>query len=145
MSSTPFVNINPDYVQQHSFIFLNKSTSNTSLKEVSKTANKAKVISKRQNLDNFSMTSLPRLVDKFPSIPSSSCENNSLKVSFSKYHVTKPNQAGYNKIYKFRRSRSFLFELADLGKNTNKIHLKIHTNDYHMKVPLFLTKKQVEF
>ncbi|PKY63053.1 hypothetical protein RhiirA4_490814, partial [Rhizophagus irregularis] len=67
------------------------------------------------------------LVGKFP-----------LKISFSKFHVTRPNRAGYNKIYEIRRSRSYFFELNDLPTNTNDIHLRIHTNDYHMKsTPIF--------
>ncbi|POG82770.1 hypothetical protein GLOIN_2v1493568 [Rhizophagus irregularis DAOM 181602=DAOM 197198] len=57
----------------------------------------------------------------------------SFDVSFHKFHVTKPNRAGCNKIYEIRRSKSFFFELADPSANTNDIHLKIHTNDYHMK------------
>ncbi|PKK67416.1 hypothetical protein RhiirC2_714136 [Rhizophagus irregularis] len=56
-----------------------------------------------------------------------------LLVSLKKFHVTTPKRTGYNKIYEIRRSRTFLFELADRDLNTNEIHLKIHTNDYHMK------------
>ncbi|POG82363.1 hypothetical protein GLOIN_2v1497862, partial [Rhizophagus irregularis DAOM 181602=DAOM 197198] len=56
----------------------------------------------------------------------------SFDVSFNKFHVTRPNRAGCNKIYEIRRSKSFFFELADSSANTNDIHLKIHTNDYHM-------------
>ncbi|PKK67457.1 hypothetical protein RhiirC2_783479 [Rhizophagus irregularis] len=56
-----------------------------------------------------------------------------LLVSLKKFHVTTPKRTGYNKIYEIRRSRTFLFELADRDSNTNEIHLKIHTNDYHMK------------
>ena len=56
-----------------------------------------------------------------------------LEVSFSKFHVTRPNRAGYNKIYEIRRSKSFLFELADPFASTNENKLIIHTNDYHMK------------
>ncbi|EXX71130.1 hypothetical protein RirG_081260 [Rhizophagus irregularis DAOM 197198w] len=55
-----------------------------------------------------------------------------LLVSLKKFHVTTPKRSGYNKIYEIRRSRSFFFELADHNQNTNEIHLKIHTNDYHM-------------
>ncbi|PKK78336.1 hypothetical protein RhiirC2_770303 [Rhizophagus irregularis] len=60
-------------------------------------------------------------------------KNNPLKISFSKFHVTLPRRSGYNRIYEIRRSRSFFFELDDHPQNTNDIHLKIHTNDYHMK------------
>ncbi|PKY56499.1 hypothetical protein RhiirA4_476834 [Rhizophagus irregularis] len=63
---------------------------------------------------------------------SSPGKNNPLKISFSKFHVTLPRRSGYNKIYEIRRSRSFFFELDDHPQNTNDIHLKIHTNDYHM-------------
>ncbi|CAB4443565.1 unnamed protein product [Rhizophagus irregularis] len=55
-----------------------------------------------------------------------------LEVSFSKFHMTRPNRAGYNKIYEIRRSKSFFFEHADLFANTNEYRLTIHTNDYHM-------------
>ncbi|PKY57644.1 hypothetical protein RhiirA4_478839 [Rhizophagus irregularis] len=71
------------------------------------------------------MTSLknsPSLEKKYP-----------LDVLVQKFHVTRPNRAGYNKIYEIRRSKSFFFELVDQISNTNEIHLKIHTNDYHMK------------
>uniref|UniRef100_U9T2B7 DUF8211 domain-containing protein n=1 Tax=Rhizophagus irregularis (strain DAOM 181602 / DAOM 197198 / MUCL 43194) TaxID=747089 RepID=U9T2B7_RHIID len=60
-------------------------------------------------------------------------KKNTLLVSLKKFHVTTPKRSGYNKIYEIRRSRSFFFELADHNQNTNEIHLKIHTNDYHMK------------
>ncbi|PKC58942.1 hypothetical protein RhiirA1_540776 [Rhizophagus irregularis] len=63
---------------------------------------------------------------------SSPGKNNPLKISFSKFHVTSPRRSGYNRIYEIRRSRSFFFELDDHPQNTNDIHLKIHTNDYHM-------------
>ncbi|RGB34215.1 hypothetical protein C1646_702472 [Rhizophagus diaphanus] len=53
-------------------------------------------------------------------------------VSFKKFHVTKICNSGYNKIYNFRRSKSFFFEIVDQNPNTNDIHLKIHTNDYLM-------------
>ncbi|PKY52749.1 hypothetical protein RhiirA4_470579 [Rhizophagus irregularis] len=56
-----------------------------------------------------------------------------LPVAFHKFHVTRPNRAGCNKIYEIRRSKSFFFELANRVTNTNDIHLKIYTNDYHMK------------
>jgi hypothetical protein len=49
-----------------------------------------------------------------------------------KFHVTKADCKGYNKIYEIKRSRCFFFELADLQSNTNDIHLKIHTNDYYI-------------
>jgi hypothetical protein len=46
--------------------------------------------------------------------------------------VTRIHKAGYNKIYEFRRSKSFFFEIVDHCLDTNEIHLKIHTNDYLM-------------
>ncbi|PKY57365.1 hypothetical protein RhiirA4_428932 [Rhizophagus irregularis] len=55
-----------------------------------------------------------------------------LQVSLKKFHVTKPNRAGLNKIYEIRRSRSFFFELADPNPGTTNIHLKIYTNDYQI-------------
>ncbi|PKY62274.1 hypothetical protein RhiirA4_488479 [Rhizophagus irregularis] len=55
-----------------------------------------------------------------------------LEVSFSKFHVTQPKRAGYNKIYEIKRSKSFFFELADPFSNTNEHQLIIHTNDYHV-------------
>ncbi|PKY49226.1 hypothetical protein RhiirA4_465106 [Rhizophagus irregularis] len=65
-------------------------------------------------------------------ITNSTCIDNSFLISFKKFHVTKIHKAGYNKIYEFRRSKSFFFEIADHNLDTNQIHLKIHTNDYHM-------------
>jgi hypothetical protein len=61
---------------------------------------------------------------------------NSFLVSFKKFHVTHPNQAGSNKIYEINRLKSFFFELADQPQSINDIHLKIYTNDYHMKSTL---------
>ncbi|GET53115.1 hypothetical protein GLOIN_2v1792304 [Rhizophagus irregularis DAOM 181602=DAOM 197198] len=61
-----------------------------------------------------------------------SCENNSFLISFTKFHVTRIHKAGYNKIYEFRRSKSFFFEIVDHNLDTNQIHLRIHTNDYLM-------------
>ncbi|PKY58078.1 hypothetical protein RhiirA4_479686 [Rhizophagus irregularis] len=72
------------------------------------------------------------LVKSFSS-STSSVRKTPLKVSFSKFHVTRSNRAGYNKIYEIRRSKSYFFELGDLPKDTNEIHLRIYTNDYHMK------------
>ncbi|PKB98698.1 hypothetical protein RhiirA5_430949 [Rhizophagus irregularis] len=66
-----------------------------------------------------------------------------LKVSFSKFHVTRPYRAGYNKIYEIRRSRSYFFELDDLPPNTNDLHFKIYTNDYHMKNRLLARKEMI--
>ncbi|EXX65444.1 hypothetical protein RirG_133260 [Rhizophagus irregularis DAOM 197198w] len=76
----------------------------------------------------------PRLLRPIRTIEKSSSpgKNNPLKISFSKFHVTLPRRSGYNRIYEIRRSRSFFFELDDHPQNTNDIHLKIHTNDYHM-------------
>ncbi|CAB4433730.1 unnamed protein product [Rhizophagus irregularis] len=56
----------------------------------------------------------------------------SFSTKYEKFHVTAHHRAGYNKIYNFRRSKSFFFELVDLISDTNQIELKIHTNDYHM-------------
>ncbi|CAB4415368.1 unnamed protein product [Rhizophagus irregularis] len=56
----------------------------------------------------------------------------SFSTKYEKFHMTPHHRAGYNKIYNFRRSRSFFFELVDLISDTNQIELKIHTNDYHM-------------
>ncbi|PKY34752.1 hypothetical protein RhiirB3_395755 [Rhizophagus irregularis] len=63
-------------------------------------------------------------------------KNYPFAVSFKKFHVTKIHKAGYNKIYNFRRSKSFFFEITDQSSNTNDIHLKIHTNDYLMSTAL---------
>ncbi|PKY52188.1 hypothetical protein RhiirA4_469669 [Rhizophagus irregularis] len=62
----------------------------------------------------------------------SEINNTPLLVSFKKFHVTHKQRSGYNKIYECRRSRSFFFELVDQIPDTNDIHLRIHTNDYHM-------------
>ncbi|RGB23151.1 hypothetical protein C1646_729137, partial [Rhizophagus diaphanus] len=59
-------------------------------------------------------------------------KNFSFLVSFEKFHVTKSHRTGFNKIYEFRRSKSFFFEIVDQLPDTNEIHLKIYTNDYHM-------------
>ncbi|RGB30928.1 hypothetical protein C1646_278135 [Rhizophagus diaphanus] len=56
----------------------------------------------------------------------------SFLISFEKFHVTKSHRTGFNKIYKFRCSKSFFFEIVDQLPDTNEIHLKIYTNDYHM-------------
>ncbi|EXX55435.1 hypothetical protein RirG_225430 [Rhizophagus irregularis DAOM 197198w] len=58
-----------------------------------------------------------------------SCKNNSFLISFKKFHVTRIHKSGYNKIYEFRRSKSFFFEIVDHHLDTNQLHLKIHTND----------------
>ncbi|PKC67298.1 hypothetical protein RhiirA1_458629 [Rhizophagus irregularis] len=58
--------------------------------------------------------------------------NNSFLISFKKFHVTRISKAGYNKIYEFRRSKSFFFEIVDHHLDTNQLHLRIHTNDYLM-------------
>lgn len=46
---------------------------------------------------------------------------NSFLVSMKKFHVTKPNRSGYNKIYEIRRSRSFFFELDGDPTNTDEL------------------------
>ncbi|GBC22511.2 hypothetical protein GLOIN_2v1871746 [Rhizophagus irregularis DAOM 181602=DAOM 197198] len=48
------------------------------------------------------------------------------------FHMTAASKADYNKIYKFRRSKSFFFEVVDQIPDTNEIYLKIYTNDHHM-------------
>ncbi|POG57571.1 hypothetical protein GLOIN_2v1791645 [Rhizophagus irregularis DAOM 181602=DAOM 197198] len=58
--------------------------------------------------------------------------DNSFLISFKKFHVTRIHKTGYNKIYKFRRSKSFFFEIVDHHLDTNQLHLRIHTNDYLM-------------
>ncbi|PKY61312.1 hypothetical protein RhiirA4_486118 [Rhizophagus irregularis] len=67
-----------------------------------------------------------------PTHNDSKINNTPFSVSFKKFHVTHKQRSGYNKIYEFRRSRSFFFELVDQIPDTNDIHLRIHTNDYHM-------------
>ncbi|CAB4428172.1 unnamed protein product [Rhizophagus irregularis] len=89
--------------------------------------------------DSLSVVEAP-LPDKLPSFkdyhntrpPSYSNRKYSFSTKYEKFHVTPNHRAGYNKIYNFRRSRSFFFELVDLISDTNQIELKIHTNDYHM-------------
>ncbi|EXX63626.1 hypothetical protein GLOIN_2v1482922 [Rhizophagus irregularis DAOM 181602=DAOM 197198] len=58
--------------------------------------------------------------------------DNSFLISFKKFHVTRIHKAGYNKIYEFRHSKSFFFEIVDHHLDTNQLHLQIHTNDYLM-------------
>ncbi|PKY35562.1 hypothetical protein RhiirB3_456523 [Rhizophagus irregularis] len=58
--------------------------------------------------------------------------DNSFLISLKKFHMTKIHKAGYNKIYEFRRSKSFFFEIVDHHLSTNQLHLRIHTNDYLM-------------
>ncbi|PKK60962.1 hypothetical protein RhiirC2_856548 [Rhizophagus irregularis] len=72
------------------------------------------------HISSISLTTTPPNVD------------NSFLISFKKFHVTKIHFAGYNKIYAFRRSKSFFFEIADHHLDTNQLHLRIHTNDYFM-------------
>ncbi|PKY57746.1 hypothetical protein RhiirA4_479055 [Rhizophagus irregularis] len=71
-----------------------------------------------------------------PSLTTDICSSPSkdftFQISFKKFHVTKIHKAGLNKIYEFRRSRSFFFEIVDHHENTNQLHLRIHTNDYSM-------------
>uniref|UniRef100_U9U2G8 Uncharacterized protein n=1 Tax=Rhizophagus irregularis (strain DAOM 181602 / DAOM 197198 / MUCL 43194) TaxID=747089 RepID=U9U2G8_RHIID len=56
----------------------------------------------------------------------------SFLVFFEKFHMTAASKAGYNKIYEFRRSKSFFFEVVNQIPDANEIHLKIYTNDYYM-------------
>ncbi|PKB98547.1 hypothetical protein RhiirA5_424074 [Rhizophagus irregularis] len=74
---------------------------------------------------------LPTIIVKAP-LPSPILSTFSFLVSFEKFHVTAASKAGYNKIYKCRRSKSFFFEVVDQIPDTNEIHLKIYTNDHHM-------------
>ncbi|PKY50923.1 hypothetical protein RhiirA4_446607 [Rhizophagus irregularis] len=73
---------------------------------------------------------IPLLLPK--DICSSSLKDFTFQISFKKFHVTKIHKAGLNKIYEFRRSKSFFFEIVDHHENTNHLHLRIHTNDYSM-------------
>ncbi|PKY52439.1 hypothetical protein RhiirA4_425276 [Rhizophagus irregularis] len=77
--------------------------------------------------DSTLLTIADTLLDHIPS-PSTF----SFLVSFEHFHVISASKAGYNKIYNFRRSKSFFFEVVDEIHGTNEIHLKIYTNDYHM-------------
>ncbi|CAB4403789.1 unnamed protein product [Rhizophagus irregularis] len=63
---------------------------------------------------------------------SSSTRKYFFSTKYEKFHVTPHHRAGYNKIYNFRRSKSFFFEIVDQISDTNQFDLKIHTNDYHM-------------
>ncbi|PKK69758.1 hypothetical protein RhiirC2_866558 [Rhizophagus irregularis] len=72
------------------------------------------------HISSISLTTTPPNVD------------NSFLISFKKFHVTRIHKAGYNKIYEFRRSKSFFFEIVDHHLDTNQLHLRIHTNDYLM-------------
>ncbi|PKK69762.1 hypothetical protein RhiirC2_780610 [Rhizophagus irregularis] len=47
-------------------------------------------------------------------------------VFFEKFHVTAAFKAGYNKIYEFRRLKSFFFEVVNQIPDANEIHLKIY-------------------
>ncbi|EXX55700.1 hypothetical protein GLOIN_2v1871746 [Rhizophagus irregularis DAOM 181602=DAOM 197198] len=74
---------------------------------------------------------LQTIIIKAPS-PQPILSTFSFLVSFEKFHMTATSKAGYNKIYEFRRSKSFFFEVIDHIPDTNEIHLKIYTNDNHM-------------
>ncbi|PKY28361.1 hypothetical protein RhiirB3_480835, partial [Rhizophagus irregularis] len=63
---------------------------------------------------------------------SSPSKTHIFSTKYEKFHVTPHHRAGYNKIYNFRRSKSFFFELVDHLPDTNQLQLKIYTNDYHM-------------
>jgi hypothetical protein len=54
----------------------------------------------------------------------------SFLVTTKKFHMTNKDRRGYNTIYKFKRSKSYFFELADLHLITNDTTLLLHTNDY---------------
>ena len=84
------------------------------------------------SLHSGTNTSVPSAIPINKNTTSSLENNYPFSVSFKKFHVTKVKKSGYNKIYEFRRSKSFFFEVADQIPNTNEIHLRIHTNDYHM-------------
>ncbi|EXX66250.1 hypothetical protein RirG_125600 [Rhizophagus irregularis DAOM 197198w] len=121
---------NEDYFQQ-----LLNTALNAEIEEVRLEGN---------NIPSISNTPLTPIQDNIPlsspdTVPISENlpkdgKKTTLLVSLKKFHVTTPKQSGFNKIYEIRRSRSFFFELADCNENTNEIHLKIHTNDYHMKM-----------
>lgn len=64
----------------------------------------------------------------------------SFRVSVKKFHVINSDHRDYN-MYGYHHSKSYLFELADIHTDTNQPHLKIHTNDYHIVVPLYLTSR----
>jgi hypothetical protein len=66
------------------------------------------------------------------SLPPHSLLTFSFLVSFEKFHVTAASKAGFNKIYEFRHSKSFFFEVIHQLPDTNEIHLKIYTNDYNV-------------
>ncbi|PKY30980.1 hypothetical protein RhiirB3_448343 [Rhizophagus irregularis] len=74
---------------------------------------------------------LPTTIVKAP-LPPPILSTFSFLVSFKKFHMTAASKADYNKIYKFRRSKSFFFEVVDQIPDTNEIYLKIYTNDHHM-------------
>ncbi|CAB4417787.1 unnamed protein product [Rhizophagus irregularis] len=82
--------------------------------------------------DNFTDYKITTNTPTLSHTPTSQSIDNSFLISFKKFHVTRIHKAGYNKIYKFRRSKSFFFEVVDHCLDTNEIHLKIHTNDYLM-------------
>uniref|UniRef100_U9UNC6 Uncharacterized protein n=1 Tax=Rhizophagus irregularis (strain DAOM 181602 / DAOM 197198 / MUCL 43194) TaxID=747089 RepID=U9UNC6_RHIID len=59
-------------------------------------------------------------------------KNYIFSTKYEKFYMTPHHRASFNKIYNFRRSKSFFFELVDQLPNTNQLQLKIYTNDYHM-------------
>ncbi|RGB32681.1 hypothetical protein C1646_669974 [Rhizophagus diaphanus] len=73
----------------------------------------------------------------------------SFQISFQKFHVTKTQKAGLNKIYEFRRSRSFFFEDTTVTttlprKSEDTVERKNHmtklnqqAKDWNMNVPLY--------
>ncbi|EXX71993.1 hypothetical protein RirG_073580 [Rhizophagus irregularis DAOM 197198w] len=85
-------------------------------------------------LTEDSLSDTPSFHNNFEDIrPFSSPNKNYIfSTKYEKFHVTPHQRAGYNKIYNFRCSKSFFFELVDHLPNTNQLQLKIYTNDYHM-------------
>ncbi|PKY27436.1 hypothetical protein RhiirB3_478569 [Rhizophagus irregularis] len=84
--------------------------------------------------DNLSTISSPseHFEDIHPTLSFDNTKNYIFSTKYEKFHVTPHHRAGYNKIYNFRRSKSFFFELVDHLPNTNHLQLKIYNNDYHM-------------
>ncbi|PKC02742.1 hypothetical protein RhiirA5_424789 [Rhizophagus irregularis] len=84
--------------------------------------------------DNLSTISSPseHFEDIRPTLSFNNNKNYIFSTKYEKFHVIPHHRAGYNKIYNFRRSKSFFFELVDHLPDTNHLQLKIYNNDYHM-------------
>ncbi|GBC40217.2 hypothetical protein GLOIN_2v1828645 [Rhizophagus irregularis DAOM 181602=DAOM 197198] len=88
--------------------------------------------------NTISIDNMPLEAISFPSLQKISTKSTfhneySFLISVKKFHVNNNTRTGYNKIYEFRRSKSYFFELANQFSGTNDIHLIIHTNDYNMQ------------